>query len=148
MFNALTGIRQTTGNWPGVTVEIKEGSFTLDGHKVRTIDLPGIYSLDAATLDERVTSDYLLSRDADLVINVIDASNLERNLYLTVQMLEMSVPVIVVLNMMDVARKQGLSIDLEKLSSELGCPVLPVVATKGEGIENARRRSPRYTASV
>ncbi len=138
LFNALTGIRQTTGNWPGVTVEKKEGHFPLDTHTVRVIDLPGIYSLDAASLDERVTSDYLLSHDADLIINVIDASNLERNLYLTVQMLEMNVPVIVVLNMMDVARKQGLSIDLEKLSGELGCPVLPVVATSGEGIENLK----------
>ena len=135
LFNAFTGIRQTTGNWPGVTVERKEGHFSLDGHTVRVIDLPGIYSLDAASLDERVTSDYLLSREADVIINVIDASNLERNLYLTVQMLEMNVPVIVALNMMDIARKQGIRIDLDMLSSRLGCPVLPVVATSGEGLD-------------
>ena len=138
LFNALTGIRQTTGNWPGVTVEKKEGLFSIDGHTVRVIDLPGIYSLDAATLDERVTSDYLLTGDADLIVNIIDASNLERNLYLTVQMLEMNVPVIVVLNMMDVARKRGLCIDLEKLSSELGCPVLRTVATTREGIDQLK----------
>ncbi|MCP4011035.1 MAG: Fe(2+) transporter permease subunit FeoB [Proteobacteria bacterium] len=138
LFNAFTGIRQTTGNWPGVTVERKEGRFTLDGQTIRVIDLPGIYSLDAASLDERVTSDYLLSRDADVVINVVDASNLERNLYLTVQLMEMNVPVIVVLNMMDVARKQGISIDMEKLSSELGCPVLPVVAISGEGLDEVK----------
>ena len=113
LFNAFTGIRQTTGNWPGVTVERKEGHFSLDGQAIRVIDLPGIYSLDAASLDERVTSDYLLSREADVIINVVDASNLERNLYLTVQMLEMNVPVIVALNMKDVARKQGIRIDLE-----------------------------------
>ena len=80
LFNALTGIRQTTGNWPGVTVERKEGSFELDGRAVRVIDLPGIYSLDAGSLDEVVTRDYLLSSDADLIVNVLDASNLERNL--------------------------------------------------------------------
>ncbi len=135
LFNAFTGIRQTTGNWPGVTVERKEGHFTLDRQTIRVIDLPGIYSLDAASLDERVTSDYLLSYEADIIINVLDASNLERNLYLSVQMLEMKVPMVVVLNMMDVARREGLEIDIQGLSEKLGCPVVPVVAVTGEGLE-------------
>lgn len=134
LFNRLTGIRQRTGNWPGVTVDRKEGMFDLDGQDVTLIDTPGIYSLDASSLDEQVTRDYLLSQQADLIINIIDASNLERNLYLTVQMLEMGVPILIALNMMDVARSKGMEIDIDKLSSELGCPVIPVVAVTGEGI--------------
>ncbi len=134
LFNAFTGIRQKTGNWPGVTVDRKEGRFKLAGHDVIAYDLPGIYSLDASSLDEQVTRDYLLSRDADLIVNVTDAANLERNLYLTVQLLEMGVPLVVALNMMDVARKRGIRIDADKLSQELGCPVVPVVATTGEGL--------------
>ena len=86
LFNAFTGIRQKTGNWPGVTVDRKEGQFTLEGRDITAIDMPGIYSFDASSLDEQVSRDYLLSREADLVVNVVDASNLERNLYLTVQL--------------------------------------------------------------
>ncbi len=134
LFNALTGIRQRTGNWPGVTVDRKEGRFDLDGEEVTAIDTPGIYSLDASSLDEQVTRDYLLSRDADLIVNIVDASNLERNLYLTVQMLEMGVPLLIALNMMDVARHRGIHIDIAKLSQEVGCPVVPIVAVTGEGI--------------
>ena len=141
LFNALTGIRQTTGNWPGVTVERREGRCELDGRPVRVIDLPGIYSLDADSLDEKVTRDYLLSREADLVINVIDASNLERNLYLTVQLLELDVPVLLALNMMDVARKRGIEIDLAALAERLGCPVVPVVAVSMEGITELSARA-------
>ncbi|MEJ2590422.1 MAG: Fe(2+) transporter permease subunit FeoB [Candidatus Thiodiazotropha sp.] len=134
LFNMLTGIRQRTGNWPGVTVDRKEGRFSIDQEEVSAIDLPGIYSLDAASLDEQVTRDYLLSGDADLIVNIVDASNLERNLYFTVQMLEMGVPLVMALNMMDVARKRGLEIDIEQLSRDLGCPVVPIVAVSGEGI--------------
>jgi len=133
LFNTLTGIRQRTGNWPGVTVDRKEGRLELDGHEVLAIDLPGIYSLDASSPDEQVTRDYLLSRDADLIVNVVDAANLERNLYLTVQLLEMGVPLVLALNMMDVARKRGIVIDTARLSQELGCPVVPMVAVTGEG---------------
>ncbi|MCG6860155.1 MAG: Fe(2+) transporter permease subunit FeoB [Chromatiaceae bacterium] len=140
LFNALTGIRQKTGNWPGVTVERKEGRLQLERREIRVIDLPGIYSLDAGSLDERVTRDYLLSRDADLIVNVVDASNLERNLYLTVQLLEMGVPLILALNMMDVARNQGTLLDPERLSRELGCPVVPVVAVTQEGITELEAR--------
>lgn len=135
LFNTFTGIRQKTGNWPGVTVERKEGTFSLADRQARAVDLPGIYSLDASSLDEQVTRDYLLSRAADLVVNVIDAANLERNLYLTVQLLEMGVPVVVALNMYDVARKRGIQIDTQQLAKELGCPIVPVVATTGEGID-------------
>jgi ferrous iron transport protein B len=133
LFNLLTGIRQKTGNWPGVTVDRKEGHARIDGREVTVIDLPGIYSLDASSLDEEITRDYLLSRDADLVVNVVDANNLERNLYFTIQLLEMGVPLVVALNMMDVARRNGVLIDHEKLARRLGCPVVPVVATTGEG---------------
>jgi len=135
LFNAFTGIRQKTGNWPGVTVDRKQGFFELQNRTVTIYDLPGIYSLDASSIDEEVTRDYLLSREANLIINVVDAANLERNLYLTTQLLEMGVPIVLVLNMMDVARKRGIDIDTKKLSQELGCPVVPVVATHSEGID-------------
>ncbi len=141
LFNALTGIRQKTGNWPGVTVERKEGRLELDGRAVAVIDLPGIYSLDAGSPDERVTRDYLLAREADLIVNVLDASNLERNLYLSVQILEMGVPLVVALNMMDVARKRGVLIDTERLSQELGCPVVPIVAVTHEGLTELKARA-------
>lgn len=141
LFNALTGIRQKTGNWPGVTVDRKEGRCRIDGREVSVIDLPGIYSLDANSLDEQVTRDYLLSRDADLVINVVDAANLERNLYFTVQLLEMGVPLVLAMNMMDVARKRGIEFDRAKLSAELGCPVVAIVATTGEGLSELKART-------
>ncbi|MCU7846819.1 MAG: Fe(2+) transporter permease subunit FeoB [Candidatus Thiodiazotropha sp. (ex Lucinoma kastoroae)] len=134
LFNSLTGIRQRTGNWPGVTVDRKEGRFTIDSEEVTVVDLPGIYSLDASSLDEKVTRDYLLSGDADLIVNIVDASNLERNLYFSVQMLEMGVPLLLALNMMDVARKRGVEIDVQRLSQDLGCPVVPIVAVSGEGL--------------
>jgi ferrous iron transport protein B len=140
LFNALTGIRQKTGNWPGVTVDRKEGSFTIDGQVANLIDLPGIYSFDANSLDEKITRDYLISQDAQLIINVLDANNLERNLYFTVQLLEMGVPTILALNMMDVARKHGINIDTEQLSKSLGCPVVPIVATTGEGIDDLKTK--------
>ena len=139
LFNSFTGIRQKTGNWPGVTVDRKQGFFELQGHTVTTYDLPGIYSFDASSIDEEVTRDYLLSHDADLIINVVDAANLERNLYLTAQLLEMGIPIVLALNMMDVARKRGIDIDFKKLSQELGCPVVPVVAVNGEGIDKLKQ---------
>lgn len=140
LFNNLTGIRQTTGNWPGVTVERKLGSFNLSPeNKVTVIDLPGIYTLDAMSLDEQVTRSYLLSREADVVINVLDAANLERNLYLTVQLLEMGVPVVLALNMMDIAQKRGISIDIDLLSKKLGCPVICIVAVTGKGINDLKQ---------
>jgi ferrous iron transport protein B len=138
LFNQLTGIRQKTGNWPGVTVDRKEGHFSLQGEEVRVIDLPGIYSLDASSLDEQVTRDFLLSHEASLIVNIVDAVNLERNLYFTVQLREMGLPMVIAVNMMDVARKRGIELDLEHLSEHLGCPVVPLVATTGEGVEELK----------
>jgi len=135
LFNSFTGIRQKTGNWPGVTVDRKEGRFQLNNDDVAIIDLPGIYSLDASSIDEQVTRDYLLSRESKVIVNVVDASNLERHLYFSVQLREMGIPVVIALNMMDVARKRGIKVDARLLSEELGCPVVPVVAVTGEGLD-------------
>jgi ferrous iron transport protein B len=134
LFNALTGTKQRVGNWPGVTVDRKSGEYTHRGKRIKVVDLPGIYSLSAASLDEEVARDYLLSGEADLIVNIVDAGNLERNLYLTVQLMEMRLPVLVALNMMDVAKERRIDIDVEKLSRQLGCPVLPLVASRKEGI--------------
>ena len=139
LFNALTGIRQKTGNGPGVTVERKEGRMELDGLSLTVIDLPGIYSLDAGSPDERVTRDFLLSREADLIVNVLDASNLERNLYLTTQLLELRRPVLFALNMMDDAERQGTSLDLAALERLLGGPVIPTVGNREEGLDRLQR---------
>lgn len=140
LFNQFTGIRQKTGNWPGVTVDRKEGRFQLEGDEVTVVDLPGIYSLDASSIDEQITRDYLLSGDAALIVNIIDAANLERNLYFTVQMREMGIPMVIALNMMDVARKHGVELDLERLSEQLDCPVVPVVAITGEGLDELKQQ--------
>jgi ferrous iron transport protein B len=114
LFNALTGTKQRVGNWPGVTVDRKSGKYIHQGKKVEVVDLPGFYSLSAASLDEEVARDYILSGEADLIVNIIDASNLERNLYLTVLLLEMKVPIVVALNMMDRAKKRRVEINSEK----------------------------------
>lgn len=138
LFNALTGSRQKVGNWPGVTVERKTGRFTHAGHTVEVVDLPGTYSLDAASsasLDEAIARDYALSGEPSLIVNIVDASNLERNLYLTVQLIEMRVPVVLALNMLDMAEEAGMSVDSAALAEALGCPVVPMVAAKGRGVE-------------
>lgn len=136
-FNALTGAQQRVGNWPGVTVDRKQGFYDYNEKKIEIIDLPGIYALSGigkTSLDEKVARDYILSKDSDLIVNVIDASNLQRNLYLTMQLLEMRTPLIIVLNMSDVAQKRGITIDVNALSKELGCPVIPVIATQKKGL--------------
>ncbi len=135
VFNGLTGLHQRIGNWPGVTVEKKTGSATIGGENIELVDLPGIYSLSAHSDDERIARDYILSREASVIIDIVDASNLERNLFLTVNLIEMRVPVIVVLNMMDIAVKRGFSINANLLSEKLGVPVVPLTATKKEEIE-------------
>ena len=139
LFNALTGARQQVGNWPGVTVDRKVGRYDYQGRSVRLVDTPGIYSLSAASLDEEVTRGFVLSREAALIINIVDASNLERNLYLTAQLMEMRAPLVVALNMMDMAAVKGLDIDVAELSRRLGCPVVPMRASEGRGIEELRR---------
>ncbi len=137
LFNDLTGARQRTGNWPGVTVERKEGQFEFDGLRYRLIDLPGTYSLDsdAPSLDEQIARDFLFAHKADVVINIIDASQLERSLYLTAQLLDMRLPMVVVLNMMDVAAGMGHHIDVDALQAALGCPVFATVATHNREAE-------------
>jgi ferrous iron transport protein B len=141
LFNALTGSRQQVGNWPGVTVEKKSGLFLHQGREVEVVDLPGTYSLDiigGVSLDEQVVRNYVLAHEADLIVNIVDASNLERNLYLTTQLLEMRMPLILALNMGDVAEAKGVSVNVEALSRELGCPVRPLVASRRQGVENLK----------
>lgn len=135
MFNELTGANQYVGNWPGVTVEKKEGLYTRD-KEVTITDLPGVYSLSPYSPEEIVTRDYLLDTRPDAVINLVDATNLERNLYLTTQILDLGLPVVVALNMMDLVEKNGDKIDVEKLSKHLGCPVVPTSALKGRGMQD------------
>jgi len=143
LFNQLTGARQRVGNWAGVTVERKEGSFTTAQHKVQLVDLPGTYSLttmsEQSSLDEQIACSYILSGEADLLINVVDASNLARNLYLTLQLRELGVPCIVALNMLDIAESRQLHINVARLAEALGCPVVPLVSTRGKGIDQLKK---------
>lgn len=138
LFNQLTGAHQRVGNWAGVTVERKEGFFAGAGHQVAVIDLPGTYSLTTlsrqTSLDEQIACRFIYSREADVLVNVVDASNLERNLYLTMQILELGIPCIVALNMLDIAESQRVVIDIPALSRRLGCPVVPMVSTRARGI--------------
>ncbi len=133
LFNELTGARQHVGNYPGVTVEKKEGSYVHDGYNIHIVDLPGTYSLTAYSLEEVVARDFLVNEKPDAVIDIIDSSNLERNLYLAIQFLEMGIPLCIALNMTDVAEKRGIKINGEKLSTLLGVPVVPTIARTGEG---------------
>ena len=136
LFNSLTGSSQYVGNWPGVTVEKKEGR--LKGNREVIIqDLPGIYSLSPYTLEEVVARNYLIKEQPDVILNIVDASNLERNLYLTTQLTELGLPVVIALNMMDVVRKNGDKIEVKKLSEQLGCPVVEICALKDEGVKEA-----------
>ena len=139
LFNELTGARQHVGNYPGVTVEKKEGQTEVDGVTLHVVDLPGTYSLTAYSLEELVARDYVVGRRPDVVVDVVDAANLERNLYLTIQFLELGVPVVLALNMIDVAEQRGMRIDAAKLGELLGVPVVPTVARAGKGIEDLMR---------
>ena len=151
LFNQLTGARQRVGNWAGVTVERKEGVFATTDHQVTLVDLPGTYSLTTissqTSLDEQIACHYILSGDADMLINVVDASNLERNLYLTLQLLELGIPCVVALNMLDIAEKQQVRIDIDALAARLGCPVIPLVSTRGRGIEALKIALDRHQAN-
>lgn len=139
LFNALTGANQFVGNWPGVTVEKKEGKYKGD-KDIKITDLPGIYSLSPYTLEEVVSREFLLNEKVDVILNIIDGSNLERNLYLTTQLLELGIPVVVAINMLDVIEKRGDKIDYEKLSKRLGCPIVPISALKNKGIEKVMEK--------
>lgn len=135
LFNTLTGARQHVGNYPGITVDYKEGNFTHNNQEITITDLPGTYSLTAYSVEEVVTRDYLVNEKPQVVINIVDASNLERNLYLTTQFLELGCPLIIALNMIDVAKDRGIEIRAEKLAELLGVPVVPVIARSGQGTE-------------
>lgn len=143
IFNQLTGSKQRVGNWPGVTVERKSGFYAFADTTVEVIDLPGTYSLsvsdEATSLDERIACDFLVCESVDCLVNVIDGSNLERNLYLTMQLLEMQIPVVLAVNMMDLVEKRGLQLDLKKMAKMLGCVVIPTVASRSEGVDALRQ---------
>lgn len=135
LFNELTGARQHVGNWPGKTVEKKEGVWQYEGEAYQVVDLPGTYSLTAYSLEEVIARDYIVEEHPAVVVTVVDSANLERNLYLVTQILEMGAKVVVALNMSDIAESRGIKIDVEKLSQGLGAPVVPTVASKSQGLD-------------
>lgn len=147
LFNALTGSNQHVGNWPGVTVEKKEGKVKYSNEEYNVVDLPGTYSLGAYSEDEIVARDFILKGNPDVVINVVDATNIERNLYLTAQLIEMGTKVVIALNMMDEAKEKNIEIDLEKLSEKLGVPIIPTVASKKEGVQDLLKAVSKYIDS-
>ncbi len=136
VFNSLVpGARQHTGNWPGKTVEKKEGKFSHKGEEIILVDLPGTYSLTARAEDELIARNYIIEEKPDVVVDILDASNIERNMYLTMLLKELETNLVVALNMMDIAKEKGYTIDAKKLSKELGVPVVETIATKKEGLE-------------
>lgn len=158
IFNALTGARQHVGNWPGKTVEKKSGLFEINHYHIELVDLPGTYSLSAFSLEEEIARNFIIQENPVAVINVVDAGNLERNLYLTTQILETGVPTILVLNMMDMAKRRGAHIDEQKMSEMLGgIPIVTMVARENHGLKQlkaellklaAKKFNPRETVSV
>lgn len=148
LFNAITGARQHVGNYPGITVEKKEGFHLFDGNKLRLVDLPGTYSLTAYSMEELVARDFLVHERPQLVINIVDASNLERNLYLTLQLLELGIPVVLALNMIDAAANRGIEIDVEELSKRLQISVVATVARSGQGKETLLRTAAEMAKSA
>jgi len=141
IFNNITGAHQHVGNYPGVTVEKKEGSCDHKGVHLNLIDLPGIYSLAAYSIEEVVTRNYILNDKPDLIIDVIDASNLERNLYLYVQLMELGIPVLLAFNMMDVAKARGLKLEMKLLSSLLGAPIIETIGSRNKGTQRLLNRT-------
>jgi ferrous iron transport protein B len=139
VFNALTGVRQHVGNWPGKTVEKKEGVFKHNGQELTVIDLPGTYSLSAYSIEEQIARDFIVEERPQVVVSIVDSSNIERNLYLTTQILETGIPVIIALNMTDQAEARGIKIDPARLSALLGnAPVIPMVASRGQGLNELK----------
>jgi small GTP-binding protein len=135
VFNNLTGARQHVGNWPGVTVEKKEGNCNIRGYSIKVVDLPGVYSLTAYSPDEVIARNFIIDEKPDVVVDIVDASNLERNLYLAVQIMEMGAPLIIALNMMDEAESRRYKIDIEAVSKEMGVSVIPMVANRNRGTD-------------
>jgi ferrous iron transport protein B len=146
LFNALTGGKQTVGNWPGVTVEKKTGSFKSADKEIEVVDLPGIYSMSSTSLDEKVATEFLQEDEYQLVVNIVDASNLERNFYLTTQLKDMQVPLVIVANMMDITKKLGVKINFEQLENDLGVKVIPFVANQKGGVAQLRKDLAEYAA--
>lgn len=138
VFNSLTGSRQHVGNWPGKTVEKKEGKCAHNGVEFEVVDLPGTYSLTARAVDELIARNYIVEEKPDVVVDIVDASNIERNLYLVMLLMELETHLVIALNMMDSAKDKGYQIDVEKLSKLLGVPVIPTVATKAIGLEELK----------
>ena len=145
LFNSLTGSSAHVGNWPGVTVEKKDGTYKKLAEPISIIDLPGIYSLSPYTKEEGISRNYILDEKPDCVINIVDATNLERNLYLTTQLLEIDVPLVVAVNMMDVLDKNGDTLDVDELSKKLGVPVVKVSALKENNLDDLMKAA--YEAS-
>ncbi|WP_340620241.1 Fe(2+) transporter permease subunit FeoB [Xenorhabdus siamensis] len=152
LFNQLTGSRQRVGNWSGVTVERKTGHFSTQNHQIDLVDLPGTYSLttisEQTSIDEQIACHYILSSEADMFINVVDASNLERNLYLSLQIIELGIPCIIALNMLDIAKSQHINIDITALEQRLGCPVIPLVSTRSTGIDALKDAIDQYQQTL
>jgi ferrous iron transport protein B len=135
VFNNLTCSHQYVGNWPGVTVEKKEGKCSYQGYSIRVVDLPGVYGLTAYAPDEVIARNFIVDQKPDAVVDIVDASNLERNLYLAVQILEMGAPLIIALNMMDMAESKGYYIDIKALAQEIGAPIVPMIASHNKGTD-------------
>ena len=148
VFNALTGLRQHTGNWPGKTVVRAEGAFLHDGRRVKVVDLPGTYSLHAGSADEEIARDFILFGQPDVTVVVVDATRLERNLNLVLQILEITDRVVVCLNLVDEARRHGITVDAKRLERELGVPVIPAVARRKEGIDALLKAATEVAAGV
>ncbi|WP_032115821.1 Fe(2+) transporter permease subunit FeoB [Candidatus Arsenophonus nilaparvatae] len=152
LFNQLTGARQRVGNWAGVTVERKAGRFATSEYDIELVDLPGTYSLttisEQTSLDEQIACHFILSGEADMLINVIDAANLERNLYLTLQLIELGVPCIVALNMLDIAENKNIHINIDELQTRLGCPVIPLVSTRAKGISKLKQAIDKHSNNL
>lgn len=138
IFNMLTGAKQHVGNWPGKTVERVDGRFTHDGEEFNLVDLPGTYSLNAASPEEMIARDFLIGGEPDGAVVVVDAANLERNLYLAIQVLEIGIPTVIAVNMSDVARSRGLEIDSSVVSDQLDAPAVATVARTGKGLDDLR----------
>lgn len=150
LFNLLTGSSQRVGNWPGVTVERKHGYFTHENSVVEVVDLPGVYTLTQASesaIDEQIAAEYILNQQADVIINIVDASHLDRHLYLTTQLLEMGANIILALNMMDIAAEKKINIDLQQLSRELSCPVIALRARQGDGVKELKTAVMNYSST-
>ncbi|GFP24018.1 ferrous iron transport protein B [Candidatus Hakubella thermalkaliphila] len=136
LINAIVGTRLHVGNWPGVTVEKKEAMLEYEGRKIKFVDLPGAYSLSPYTQEEIIARDYLVHEKPDVIIDIVDATNLERNLYLTVQMMELGIPIVIALNIYDEAEKKGYKIDTKAMEEALGVRVIPTVSTKKKGLDD------------